>query len=133
MQTDEQPTPDAAPPLVFVIEDDDVQRRGLSRFLEREGFLVREFADGESALKDAKSGSAGPDLVVCDYRLPGRNGLEVMKEMRAGRGTAFILISAYLTDELNAEARTAGFSTALEKPVSLEILLRKCRAAMGAG
>ncbi|QQS40489.1 MAG: response regulator [Acidobacteriota bacterium] len=133
MQTEDRFTPEARQPLVFVIEDDDIQRRGLSRFLKREGFNVREFADGESALKDAGSGSAGPDLVVCDYKLPGRNGLEVMKEMRAGRGTAFILISAYLTDELNAEARTAGFSSALEKPVSLELLLKKCRAAMSAG
>ncbi|MCO6512000.1 MAG: response regulator [Aridibacter famidurans] len=133
MQTIDSSKPEARPPLVFVIEDDDIQRRGLSRFLKREGFNVREFADGESALEDAHSGRDGPDLVVCDYKLPGRNGLEVMKEMGAGRGTGFILISAYLTDALNSEARTAGFSSALEKPVSLELLLKKCKAAMGSG
>lgn len=117
-------------PLVFVIEDDDVQRRGLARFLRREGYTVRDFADGESAIEDALTEAHGPDLVVCDYRLPGSNGLEVMKEMGVGRKTSFILISAYLTDELSLEARTVGCSRFLEKPISLEILLRECREAL---
>ncbi|HUF05565.1 MAG TPA: response regulator [Aridibacter sp.] len=133
MQTEEKSMPDARPPLVFVVEDDDVQRRGLSRFLKREGFRVRDYEDGESALEDARSAGAEPDLVVCDYRLPGRNGLDVMKEMGTGGRTEFILISAYLTDELSTEARTAGFSRVLEKPVNLEKLLGECQAAIDAG
>lgn len=121
----------AKSPVVFVIEDDDVQRRGLSRFLTREGFRVREFPDGEAAIKGAAERGEVPDLVVCDYRLPGKNGLEVMKELGGkGTDTACILISAYLTEELGTEARTAGFSRILEKPVNLSVLLHECRSAI---
>lgn len=117
-------------PVVYVIEDDDVQRRGLVRFLSREGFEVVEFADGESAvasLKDRESKS--PDLVICDYRLPGKNGLEIgnaAQQMAPEAG--FILISAYVDTAVITEAHEIGAAAVLEKPLGMEELFEECRS-----
>lgn len=135
MTEENKPHSEAEPPCVYVIEDDDVQRRGLASYLSREGFVVKVFPDGESAINMIREDRDHVEqLVVCDYRLPGSSGLEVFAGLAgtvdAGR---FILISAYLSDELASEASSMGVTRTLEKPLILEQLVAECREALSSG
>jgi DNA-binding response OmpR family regulator len=71
--------------LVMVIEDEKEIRDLLKYNLERAGFRVAAFADGETGLEQLFA--SRPDLVVLDLMLPGRNGLEVLREVRGEPAT----------------------------------------------
>ena len=68
---------------VLVVEDDATVAEVVTRYLEREGYTVRAVGDGLEALEIAAS--QPPDLVVLDVMLPGIDGLEVCRRLRAAR------------------------------------------------
>jgi DNA-binding response OmpR family regulator len=68
------------PDLVMVVEDEKEIRDLLRYNLERAGFRVGTASDGEAALRDIFA--SRPDAVVLDLMLPGRNGLEILRELR---------------------------------------------------
>ena len=111
--------------LIAIIEDDAVLRRGLSRFFRKENCEVIDFENGleaSVALNDTK-----PDMILCDYDLPGLNGLEVLRGVRnAGKKTPFFLITGYYTDELSEKADNSGATAMFEKPIDLETLRNCC-------
>jgi len=72
--------PAAPPPSILVVDDEDTIREVIRRYLERDGFVVREAADGYAAL-DAL-GEALPDLIVLDLMLPGIDGLSLTRQLR---------------------------------------------------
>jgi DNA-binding response OmpR family regulator len=72
--------------LVMVIEDEKEIRDLLKYNLERAGYRVAAFADGEEGLEQLFA--SRPDLVVLDLMLPGRNGLEILREVRGEPATA---------------------------------------------
>ena len=71
-------------PTILVVDDDPTLREVVSGYLERAGLDVLEADDGPSAITTARDRS--PDLVVLDLTLPGLDGLEVFRRMRAERG-----------------------------------------------
>src|SRR2546428_3101085 len=73
------------PELVLVIEDEKEIRDLVKYNLERAGFRVATAADGEDGLEAAYS--SRPDALVLDLMLPGRNGLEVLRELRSEPAT----------------------------------------------
>ncbi|HEX9066537.1 MAG TPA: response regulator transcription factor [Streptosporangiaceae bacterium] len=75
---------DRAPCRVLVIDDDERIRTMLSWQLEAEGFAVRCAADGADALE--RIGAERPDLVVLDLTMPGLDGLDLLKRVRADAG-----------------------------------------------
>ncbi len=91
------------PNRVLVVDDESDVRLALWVLLEQRGWQVAEAFDGDSALA-ALDGDADR-CVVLDHRMPGTEGIEVARRLRAGghRG-AIVLYSAYLTPELEAEA-----------------------------
>ncbi|HUF05569.1 MAG TPA: response regulator [Aridibacter sp.] len=118
------------PPTVLVIEDDAILRRGLSRLFTREGFRTLESASGAEVLSGL-SGYGAPELIICDYRLPEANGLQVIRSLKSkGIAAPFILITAYFTDELRLEAIAAGAISVMEKPLDLDVLVDACRNAV---
>ena len=70
--------------LVLVAEDDVANRALLARLLERAGYRSIAVADGRDALRAAIE--EDPDLVLLDIGLPGLNGLDVCRRLRADRG-----------------------------------------------
>lgn len=66
---------------VLVVEDDPTVREVVERYLEREGIVVDSVGDGLVALEHAAA--CWPDLVVLDLMLPGLDGLEVCRRLRA--------------------------------------------------
>ncbi len=68
---------------ILVVEDEDNVRETLALNLEAEGYAVRQAKDGEAGLSMARENP--PDVVILDWMLPGMDGLEVCRRLRAGR------------------------------------------------
>jgi two-component system response regulator PilR (NtrC family) len=100
---------------ILVIDDDLSLRELLQMILRTAGHAVELAKDGEEGLERALSGSF--DLVISDIRMPGRNGLEVLKGLRsAGIQTTLILISAFASADTAVEAMRAGAYDFIPKP-----------------
>lgn len=117
-------TRDMWPKRILLIDDDAWIRDSMAVFFESEGscFLALETAeDGldELAQRDY-------DIVICDYRLPGMDGLSFFERIR-GKKSVKLLITAYGTDTLPAEARAAGVDGYLVKPLDMHVIESELR------
>jgi two-component system response regulator ChvI len=92
---------------IFLVDDDDEFRESLSLNLADEGFDVRSFASGREGIDCLAAGNAA-DVILLDWRMPGMNGLEVLRELRQhGTATPVIFLTA-LSDDIHEEAALAG-------------------------
>jgi DNA-binding NtrC family response regulator len=83
---------------VLIIDDEAEIRESLQTLLEMEGFAVETAADGEAGLQ--RIGEHPFDLILLDLALPGRNGMEILAEIRSHEtGLPVIMITAYGTVE----------------------------------
>ena len=105
------------PSAVLLIEDNDDARQSLRALLEHEGHRVDESADGTSGLD--RDESLRPDIVLIDIGLPGVDGYEVARQIRARRGREPILVAITGYGQLDDQRRSleAGFDAHLTKPV----------------
>lgn len=103
---------------LLVVDDSSTSRLLFRIHLPTEGgHVVHEADGGESALRVALE--VRPDVVFLDYNMPGRDGVSIARDMRAaGLDPRFILLTANVQQAVLDEAREAGFSSVLEKPVS---------------
>jgi len=110
---------------VLLIDDDDEFRESLSLNLMDEGFAVTTFANGPSALEHVAAGESA-DVILLDWRMPGMNGLEVLRELRQrGVMTPVIFLTA-LSDDIYEEAALAGGAVDfIDKSRRLSILVRR--------
>jgi len=108
---------------VLIVEDDEDSRQLLGTFLEYCGALVTTCHSTESALEDL--GEYRPHVIVSDLSLPGADGLQFIRALRklareAGGDVPAIAVSAYDKDFTATEAKAAGYTGYLVKPVNLE-------------
>jgi two-component system response regulator ChvI len=110
---------------ILVVDDDDEFRESLSLNLMDEGFAVTTFANGPSALEHVAAGESA-DVILLDWRMPGMNGLEVLRELRQrGVMTPVIFLTA-LSDDIYEEAALAGGAVDfIDKSRRLSILVRR--------
>ena len=107
---------------ILIVEDGQSQREMLRDFLRSEGHTVTEAENGEVGIKTVLHGHF--DLVLLDYKMPGMDGMEVLKEIkRINPEIDVIIITAYGTIETAVEAMKAGAIDYITKPVELEELL----------
>jgi two-component system, NtrC family, response regulator AtoC len=100
---------------ILVVDDDDALRESLELFLASEGFEVAAAAEGAQAL--AQLERAPFDVVLCDLRMPGIDGFELLPQLlRIVPGLTVILMSAYGTRDLAIEALKRGAYDYLAKP-----------------
>jgi two-component system nitrate/nitrite response regulator NarL len=103
---------------VVLADDSDVYRRGMKRAIEADErlALVAEVADGAAALAAIREHQ--PDVALLDFQMPALDGVEVCCRVHAdppGNKTRFVLVSAFLSDEVIARASACGMDHQLEK------------------
>jgi len=114
---------------VLVVEDDAPLRDLVASRLRDAGYGVRTAASGPAAL--AAVDEAVPDLVVLDVMLPGLDGLEVCRRLRAAHPLLYILMLTARAEELDrVVGLEVGADDYLTKPFSLQELLARIRAAV---
>ena len=115
---------------LLLVEDVDDLRRLFARVLARAGFEVRQAADGREAL--ALLAGFTPDVVVTDLMMPGMDGLELIRRIRALPDLAevpVVAMTAAATLEAERAALRAGASGLLPKPVDAPTLISCIGAA----
>jgi CheY-like chemotaxis protein len=106
---------------MLVVEDEDIMRDALVDYFSGEGHVVDTAQDGDKALE--KFNLNNYDIMIIDLRLPGRDGLTVLKEVREKNPKAkVIMITAYPSLETETEARQNGAVDYLTKPFELNYL-----------
>ena len=101
---------------IAVIDDEPVVCREIKRFLERERWAVETFPEGRSALQRMRTHTF--DLVLCDLRLPGIGGLEILREIKSKhKATEVIIMTGYGGVETAVDAIKGGAFHFVAKPV----------------
>ena len=115
---------------ILVVDDEENIRKSLKMILEYEGFSFLEAADGEEAL-DIIEETVGLDLVLLDIKLPGRDGLEVLAELKEKPyRPEVVMISGHGTIKTAVDATKLGAFDFLEKPLHRERVLLCIRNAL---
>lgn len=120
---DEVPSPPPAPPrtTIVVVEDDEDIRLGTRALLRAHGHVVDVAADGVSGL--SKVDELRPEVVLIDIGLPGMDGFEIARRLRAEHGDdapLLIAVTGYGQERDKRRAREAGFDDHLVKPTAIE-------------
>ena len=113
---------------VLVVEDDATVREVVERYLEREGIVVDAVADGLLALQHAES--SWPDLVVLDLMLPGIDGLEVCRRLRAHAPVPVIMLTARGDEDDRVIGLELGADDYIAKPFSPRELTLRVQAVL---
>lgn len=110
------------PRSILIVEDDDVFRRRLAQAFADRGFEVREARDADEALDAARQDT--PEFVVVDLRMPGRSGLDVVRELKAlDAATSIVVLTGYGSIATALEAVRLGAQHYLTKPADVEAIL----------
>jgi len=106
---------------VLIVEDEPVLARNMHTYLERHGISCQIAASGEEGLELLEAGR--PDVVVLDYNLPSKNGLEVLRLMREREPQLpVVMATGHGSEQVAVEAMRGGAFDYLIKPVSLHQL-----------
>lgn len=106
---------------VLVVDDDAVVGRSFDRVLADKGYDVSTALDGKEALK--KCNAEEYDVVFTDIKMPGMDGLEVTRRIKAKcPWTPVVIITGYGTEENETEARVLGASGFVRKPLTPEVI-----------
>lgn len=117
-----------APAHVLVVEDDPTVSEVVVRYLEREGLSVDAVFDGQAALD--RAAERRPDLVVLDLMLPGVDGLEVCRRLRADAPVAVIMLTARGDEDDRVMGLELGADDYMAKPFSPRELTARVKAVL---
>jgi DNA-binding response OmpR family regulator len=116
------------PARVLVVDDDPTVSEVVARYLERDGYRVDTVGDGRAALDHALA--APPDLVVLDLMLPGVDGLEVCRRLRALAPVPIIILTARGQESDRIAGLELGADDYVAKPFSTKELVARVRAVL---
>jgi len=119
---------------ILVVEDQEDLRGVLRDLLTGSGFEVAEAADGRTGVAKAKS--ERPDLILMDIQLPGIDGYEASRQIKADpdlQATPIIAVSSLAMKGDEEKARASGCDGYVTKPYSPMQLLRLIRGYLGEG
>ena len=116
------------PPRVLVVDDEPPIRAVVRGFLEREGLEVSEAGDGPSAVEAARS--VGPDVIVLDVMMPGFDGLEVLRQVRAFSDPMVVLLTARAEELDRIVGLRIGADDYVTKPFSAAELAARVAALL---
>ncbi|HVL81738.1 MAG TPA: response regulator transcription factor [Actinomycetota bacterium] len=114
---------------ILLVDDEDLVRRVVRVVLEAEGHEVAEASSGEQALDEVER--AVPDAVILDLIIPGMDGFEICKKLKAIRpGPKVLVLSGIPATDSGEEARAAGADDVMSKPFSALDLLSRLTALL---
>jgi len=116
---------------ILIVDDETAARVALEFLLRREGFEVRDAADGPAAIQECAT--FRPDLILLDIMMPGMDGFEVCRRIKATpetRLTPVVLITGLTTTEDRIMGINAGADDFLSKPIDLNELLARTRSLL---
>jgi two-component system response regulator AtoC len=117
-------------PRVLIADDDSEFRATLRELLTDEGFDVKEADTGDAVLASLGNGmSDRPSLVIMDVRMPGKNGIDVLRELRTSFGSQLpvLVMTAYGSSNIAIEAMQLGAYDYITKPFDLDDILATIR------
>ena len=117
--------------LILIVEDDPETRQFYAAALERGGFRIQQAHNGLQAFEKALESS--PDLIVTDIAVPGIDGIELCRRIRADARTCTIpllAITGYGDRQYLDRARLAGADRVLSKPCDAELLISEARGLL---
>ncbi len=121
-------TPDDRPPRVLVVDDEAAIRAVVRGFLERDSLEVAEAADGPAAVEAARG--LAPDVIVLDVMLPGFDGLEVLRRVRAFSDPMVVLLTARAEEVDRIVGLRVGADDYVTKPFSAAELAARVGALL---
>ncbi len=110
--------------MVLIVEDDRISQKMVRDALRAAGYETEEVDSGERALQ--KVAEKTPDLIVMDIRLPGIDGLETTRRLKADPGTAaipIVAVTAHVMPEDESLIRDAGCDAYMPTPLRFSALL----------
>ena len=113
---------------VLVVEDDHTVSEVVARYLSREGYKVEQVADGSRAVDRAIASL--PDLVVVDLMIPGLDGLEVCRRLRAVAPIPVIMLTAKADEADRIAGLELGADDYVSKPFSPRELMARVRSVL---
>ena len=116
------------PPVIALVDDDRNILTSVSIALQSEGFVVRMYADGDTALKALLANP--PDLVVLDIKMPRMDGMEVMRRLREKSQLPVIFLTSKDTEIDEALGLAMGADDYIGKPFSQRLLIERIRAVL---
>ncbi len=111
---------------IFVVDDEKNIRDIVRSYLEKEGFNVSVFENGESALEEYLR--SAPDMLVIDIMMPGMSGLELCNEIRKHANTPIIIVSARDEEIDRILGIEMGADDYMMKPFSPKELVARVKA-----
>lgn len=118
----------ATQPTVHIVDDDAAVRRSLSLLLLSHGIQVCEYVSGEALLM---AGDLAPGCIILDLRMPGLDGLTVLRELRAcGIAMAVLIVSGHADVRQAVVAMKAGAVDVIEKPYAEHVIIGAVEAAL---
>ncbi|WP_313671703.1 response regulator transcription factor [Sandarakinorhabdus sp.] len=115
-------------PTIALVDDDRNILTSVSIALQAEGFAVRLYSDGDSALKALLENQ--PDLVVLDIKMPRMDGMEVLRRLREKAQVPVIFLTSKDTEIDEALGLAMGADDYIGKPFSQRLLIERIRAVL---
>lgn len=119
---------------ILIVEDNDKNMKLARDVLQSKGYATLEAVTGEDGVRIAIEKK--PDLVLMDIQLPGINGIEALRRVRADPACARIPIVAFtasVTPADRSQISAAGFDGFLGKPINLKEFLETVKRLLGSG
>jgi YesN/AraC family two-component response regulator len=119
-----------AEPRLLIVDDEPKARDTLKDFIRpRYGCDIREADNGKTAVTRAQE--LQPDIILLDIRMPGINGIDAIRRIKAVSPEArVIIISAWKSPDVAAKAMAQGAFTYLDKPIEFELFKERFEAAL---
>jgi CheY-like chemotaxis protein len=115
---------------VLVIEDDPTDRKLMVALLQMSGHIVRESMSAEAALDAIVADN--PDVILLDLRLPGMDGLTLIRRLKANAGTSqlpIVAVTAYPERYRHDDLLAAGCQACIVKPIDTRGLAKQLEGA----
>ena len=116
------------PRTILLVDDDALMRRSLAFHLEQAGYQVRTAASAEAAIESVRY--APPDLVVLDIGLPGKDGLEALREIKSLHNLPVIFLTGRRRELDEVVGLEMGADDYITKPFDVDVVLAHIKAVL---